>query len=115
MERARQITWYLYSEDVFTQGSISERLDASLNCIHGCLCADGEKRDLWKSDYALIDFLKKSRAKGEGFDFQVFKQVGNGPIKFFKGFSNKRYQKETQALVQRARQMRREQLQRAAP
>lgn len=103
MERGRIITWYLYSEDVHTQAAIVGQLDPDNDFTLGKVCEDGEPRNLWKTDYALVTYLKKSVRKGEVFDFLVFRQEGGGPIKFWDGFPKEKYQKEAQAFAAKAR------------
>ncbi|MDP3975020.1 MAG: hypothetical protein Q8P88_01900 [Candidatus Jorgensenbacteria bacterium] len=103
MERGRIITWYLYLKDIHTQAEVARKLDAHVDFAMERLCADGVKRDLWKTDYALVSYLQESVRKKEPLFFLVFRQVENGPIRLWKGFPEEWYQKEVWAFVRRAR------------
>jgi len=108
MIREKTITWYLYSDDVHTQAAIVRELDPNKDFALGKMCADGTSKNLWKTDYTLITRLKKSVKKGEAYDFLVYWQENDGPIKLFEGFPKERYHKEARALAARARAMKRE-------
>lgn len=106
--RGKTITWYLYSDDVHTQAAIVRELDPNKDFVLDKMCADGTSKNLWKTGYALITRLKKSVKKGETYDFLVYRQENDGPIQPFEGFPKERYQKEANALVARARAIRRQ-------
>ncbi|MFH1192716.1 MAG: hypothetical protein V1656_00115 [Candidatus Jorgensenbacteria bacterium] len=108
MERTRKTTWYVYPKDSHTQAVVAMQLKPDEDFLLDCKCEDGERRDLWKTDYALVEKLKNSVKKKEALYFLIFKQENEGPVRLWKGFPKER-QREAQALVRRARQIRMEQ------
>jgi len=107
MERGRNITWYLHSEDSWTLGRISEVSNYRVDWCVGIVCGDGGTRNLMKTDYGLVAFLKKSAKKHEPFDFLVFRQEEEGPIDLFEGFPREKFEKEEAAFAARVKAMKR--------
>lgn len=70
--------WYIYPLSADTNKRIAEMLDPERSMTK-ILCADRKWRPVWECDRELVDMLRNSR-EGSGFEFKVYKQMGNGSI-----------------------------------
>ena len=76
----RKTIWYIGDFDAHTNEVIAHVIPSE-NCISQVLCQDEKKRDLWRTDYATITRLKKSKNQS-GLVFKIFKRDGSyGPVK----------------------------------
>lgn len=86
MGQKREIFWYLFTNDSYTNEVISRELPPE-NTHDGLLCFDGVERKLWSCDGTFITKIKRNE-KTQNFRFEIFKREGKyGKIKkcdFFK-------------------------------
>lgn len=103
MEKAREYIWYIHSKDMHTNAVIAQGFEPSTSCAFQIHCSDGEKRNLWRADHALLSYLTESKKKHEVLDFGVFVKVGNGDPKPWEGFPADKLAKELRALAAQAK------------
>ena len=78
-KRIRDIRWYLFTDDAYTNESISRELPPE-NTSYNTSCSDGKKRDLWVCDGQFVTKMLKNK-KSQKFIFDVYKREGShGPI-----------------------------------
>ena len=80
MERERNITWFIYTTDSYTNKSISK--EPSEKTAHdGKTCADGVVRPLWECEGSFITKIRRCM-KDLHLIFDIYKREGKyGPIK----------------------------------
>jgi hypothetical protein len=86
MEKERIIKWFIFTNDGYTNQSISRELPAE-NTHFDKMCAEGIQRNLWECDGQFITKMLKNK-KVQKLVFDIYKQDGKyGTIKkasFFK-------------------------------
>ena len=82
-KRKRTCTWYLEpcGNPAWSNEVISKNIQDPTDALQNVLCADGEKRNLWRCKSGEVFKLDSSRANfGKGFQFKIFRQKGKGQI-----------------------------------
>ena len=105
MSTTRDYTWYIHVNDIHTNGVIAQAFSANENCAFGIMCADDVPRNLWRTDHALLTYLKESKKKHEVLDFAIFLKEGRGRPRLWEGFPKDRFAQELQALTARVKTM----------
>lgn len=103
MGKAREYEWYVFAHDMHTNAVIAQALDPGVSLAFAIPCEDGESRNLWNADHALLSYLKESKKKQEVLNFDVYVKVGGGKPKLWEGFPDERFAKELRALTAQAK------------
>lgn len=89
MSQTREIFWYIFTNDAYTNEAISRELPTE-DIVDTIKCFDGIERKLWKCDGQFVTKMKRNE-KLQNFHFEVFKKEGKyGSIKKCNFFDKKR-------------------------
>jgi len=86
MTNEREITWYIFTNDAYTNQVISRELPSE-NANDSILCFDGVERKLWNCDGPFVTKMRRNKTL-QNLHFEIFKKEGKyGSVKkceFFK-------------------------------
>ena len=100
MKNQREIFWFIFTNDAFTNEVISRELPPE-DTVNDVKCFDGINRKLWKCDGQFVTKIRKNKIS-QKLDFEIFKREGKyGPIKKCDFFDKKK--EKPKKLVMRER------------
>lgn len=82
MKNNRVMTWFIFTNDSYTNEVISRQLPQEPENINNLLiCSDGVERQLWECDGPFVTKMYRNK-KRLNLHFDIFKKEGKyGPIK----------------------------------